>query len=292
MSIPENRREDGVSSLTRLNRRIFNVIDKHLSLSLQGRWLMTLVLLCVALIFLASCRSTGSTRHVAADQAAEIRYAKYNIHAQESRRDIKASYAGHVDPGAGHIIIPAGSRLEFPGARQRSRNGFWLTVADTGQRVFFEFHTGRMGMSEPEYINLITSSTPVSLAHFSAVDRKGIEAGDVYIGMTKEGVLTALGYPPRHRTSSLDANTWIYWRNRFMTMSVEFDANGKVRSGTHVLPASSVPAGLPAAQPSPAPTPAKVAPTSKPTVAPQPVSTPPATQKEEPTPELLIAPTR
>lgn len=274
------------------------MIDKHFPLSAQprGRRLMTLALLCVALIFLASCRSTGSTRQVAAAQAPEIRYAKYNIHAQESRRDIKASYAGHVDPGAGHIIIPAGSRLEFPGTRQRYRNGFWFTVADTGQRVFFELHTGRMGMSEPEYINLITSNSPVSLAHFSGVDRKGIEAGDVYIGMTKEGVLTALGYPPRHRTPSLEANTWIYWRNRFMTMSVEFDAGGKVRSGTHVLPAPSLPASLPAAQPAvqqqPAPAPAKAAPTPKPTVAPQPASTPAAAQKEEPAPELLIAPAR
>ncbi len=256
---------------------------------------MTLVLLGVALVFLSSCRSTGSTRQVAAAQASEIRYAKYNIHAQESRRDIKASYVGHVDPGAGHIIIPAGSRLEFPGARQRYRNGFWFTVADTGQRVFFEFHTGRMGMSEPEYIDLITSSSPVSLAQFSGVDRKGIDAGDVYIGMTKEGVLTALGYPPSHRTPSLDSNTWIYWRNRFMTMSVEFDANGKVRSGTHVLPAPSLPASLPAAQPTvqqPTPAPAKAAPAPKPTVSPKPVATPPAAQVEDAMPELLIAPAR
>ncbi len=79
---------------------------------------------------------------------------------------------------------------------------------------------------------MITSETPVSLEQFSELDRKGIKAGTVYTGMTKNGVLTALGYPARHRTPSLENSTWVYWRNRFMTMSVNFDADGTVRSIT------------------------------------------------------------
>jgi hypothetical protein len=51
--------------------------------------------------------------------------------------------------------------------------------------------------------------------------------------MTKEGILTALGYPAAHRTSSLDAGTWIYWTNRFGTLSVDFDAKGKVTKVTN-----------------------------------------------------------
>lgn len=85
-----------------------------------------------------------------------------------------------------------------------------------------------MGMSEPEYIALITTDAPVSLDGFSEVDRKGIKSGKVYIGMTKNGVLTALGYPAKHRTPSLESNRWTYWRNRFVTMIVEFDGDGIV----------------------------------------------------------------
>ena len=199
---------------------------------IQGRWLAIMLLLCFALVLLSSCRSTGSSGQTASSDTSEIRYTKYNIHAQQSRRDIKASYAGYVDSGDGHFFIPAGSKLIFPGKGQRWRNGFWFTVADTGQKVFFEFHRGRMSMSEPEYIELITSSSPVSLERFSEQDRKGIKAGKVYTGMTKEGVLTALGYPAKHRTPSLESNTWIYWRNRFMTMGVVFDGNGQVVSIT------------------------------------------------------------
>ena len=84
-------------------------------------------------------------------------------------------------------------------------------------------------MSVDQYIDLIISPTKVSLKSTSEKDRKGIRDGKAYIGMTKKGVMTALGYPAAHRTSSLDNNTWVYWKNRFSTMVVEFDGNGKVK---------------------------------------------------------------
>jgi hypothetical protein len=61
---------------------------------------------------------------------------------------------------------------------------------------------------------------------------KGIEEGKAYPGMTREGILTALGYPATHRTPSLDAGTWVYWTNRFGTLAVEFDAKGNVTKVT------------------------------------------------------------
>ncbi len=201
--------------------------------SLREAWKLSfftlVVILSLVMLTSSACRTTRNVDHAVSESG---KYTKYNIHAQQSRRDIKASYAGYVDSGDGHFFIPAGSKIFLPGTGQRYRNGFWFTVADTGQKVFFEFHRGRMGMNEPEYIELITSGSPVSLDRFSEQDRKGIKAGKVYTGMTKEGVLTALGYPAKHRTPSLESNTWIYWRNRFMTMGVVFDGNGRVVSIT------------------------------------------------------------
>jgi outer membrane protein assembly factor BamE (lipoprotein component of BamABCDE complex) len=49
------------------------------------------------------------------------------------------------------------------------------------------------------------------------------------IGMTKNGVRAALGYPATHRTPSLENQTWIYWTNRFQNYYVRFDKNGKVK---------------------------------------------------------------
>lgn len=184
-------------------------------------------LLCLALLFTAGCRSSKAPFSSSVQDS--VKYTKYNIHAQKGGLDIKASYAGYVDPGTGHFYIPAGSRVTFPDKRAR-RNGFFINVVDTNQLVFFEYHRGRMEMSQQEYIMLITSDKPLSLDHFSEIDRKGIKAGKVYTGMSKEGVLTAFGYPAVHGTPSLDQDRWIYWRNRFITMAVEFDPNGYVKN--------------------------------------------------------------
>ncbi|MCF8068333.1 MAG: outer membrane protein assembly factor BamE [Desulfobacterales bacterium] len=62
----------------------------------------------------------------------------------------------------------------------------------------------------------------------SEVDQNGISMGRASIGMTKKGVLYALGYPPMHVTYSLDMNVWTYWKNRFVKMEIEFDKNGLV----------------------------------------------------------------
>jgi hypothetical protein len=55
--------------------------------------------------------------------------------------------------------------------------------------------------------------------------RKQVEDGVVEPGMTKKEVIMALGYPPAHRTPSLDAPMWTYWANRWATFEVYFDGD-------------------------------------------------------------------
>jgi len=38
-------------------------------------------------------------------------------------------------------------------------------------------------------------------------------------------VLMSLGYPPVHRTPSLDAPQWTYWENRWVSYVVYFDGD-------------------------------------------------------------------
>jgi hypothetical protein len=59
--------------------------------------------------------------------------------------------------------------------------------------------------------------------------RKLIEQGVIEPGMTKDQVLMAKGYPPAHRTPSLDAPMWTYWENRWVTSEVYFDGDKVVR---------------------------------------------------------------
>ena len=61
------------------------------------------------------------------------------------------------------------------------------------------------------------------VAGLSKQDRDGIEAGEIRKGMTKQGVIFAAGYPPKHATPSTESNSWKYWKNRWNTIVVRFE---------------------------------------------------------------------
>ncbi|MCK4502707.1 MAG: hypothetical protein KAU22_06695 [Desulfuromonadales bacterium] len=154
------------------------------------------------------------------------RFSKYNIHSQgKDVVNFKASYANYTNPGPGHVIVPFGTKINVT---KRTRRGFVFTYDNGSKKVTFEYQEKRMGMSVDEYIDLITSATPVSYPGLSKLDKKGIAAGEAFKGMTRKGVMAALGYPAVHKTPSLKAKTWIYWANRFRTVAVDFNDQGKV----------------------------------------------------------------
>lgn len=178
--------------------------------------------------------------------AGEPVYTRYNIHAQlevsrKGERSYQASYSGWVDPGGGHVIVPPNTQVVYepvPGpawAKFSKNKAFRLVVVDpaaAGLRadtIRFEFNPTNMAMTEQEYLRVITSPTPISLAGLSAKDVEGIRSGRVSPGMTKRGVMTAFGYPAAHRTPDPEKDdVWTYWQNRLRTVDVIFDAGGRV----------------------------------------------------------------
>jgi hypothetical protein len=159
--------------------------------------------------------------------AKDVLFTKYNIHTQAKGNLLNASYANYTNPGAGHYIVPAGTEITL---LSKSGKEFKFRINGDGREVRFLFHEPRMGMRVDEYIEKITSPQPVSLKKLSALDRKGVEQAKALVGMTREGVMTALGYPAAHKTPSLESPTWIYWTNRFGTLAVDFDSRGKVKA--------------------------------------------------------------
>ncbi len=185
------------------------------------------VIRIVTLLLVATFLVGGFLSNVYA--ASETVYNKYNIHAQADKKGLlKSSYANYTDPGNGHVIIPPNTKLTIrPWKRFMKNYGFYYDLAD-GRHGVFEVHEKRLGISVDEYVEQICSEKPVSLKGFSKIDLKGIKKGKAYKGMTKKGVMTALGYPATHETPSLDDNQWKYWRNRFRTVVVEFNSAGVV----------------------------------------------------------------
>jgi outer membrane protein assembly factor BamE (lipoprotein component of BamABCDE complex) len=63
------------------------------------------------------------------------------------------------------------------------------------------------------------------LRRVPAATVKLIEQGSIDVGMTRDQVLMALGYPPAHRTPSLESPQWRYWENRWHQFVVYFDGD-------------------------------------------------------------------
>jgi hypothetical protein len=179
--------------------------------------------LLLIIVITAGCRSSPSKANQTSIE--NPLFLQSNIHAQAGTRDTKASYANWTDPGAGHIIIPVNTPVEFGGYRR----GLTIKNLNDGNFIYFEYNSKNMGMSAEQYISLITSSKKLNLNELSEIDQKGISAGQALVGMSKKGVRIALGYPAAHRTPSLENNSWVYWRNRFRTKVIEFDTEGNVK---------------------------------------------------------------
>ncbi len=178
--------------------------------------------------------TTGTSTGVAANEGSASGpsvkpaglYSRYNLH-YYSRGDTNiASYANYTDC-PNHAFLPYNTRFKVGSWGK----GFKLTAADTGMVILFEYRSDNMGgMSTQDYINLILSPSPVSYSSLTPEDQEGIKAGKALVGMSKEGVKIALGYPAKHKTPSTDLNTWVYWKGRFNMLTVDFGENGKVGS--------------------------------------------------------------
>lgn len=66
------------------------------------------------------------------------------------------------------------------------------------------------------------------LASYPAPVQRAIRAGRIAIGMTREPLLMAIGYPAADRTASLDAPKWTYRVDDDVVYNVNWDAAGRV----------------------------------------------------------------
>jgi len=102
-----------------------------------------------------------------------------------------------------------------------------IELAEGGQAIEISNVANYSGQDINGILGRMFSPAPIDLSRFSDQERRLILAGQVDAGMSREAVILALGYPPSHKTPSLEGDAWTYWRNRFVTFVVEFE-NGKV----------------------------------------------------------------
>lgn len=141
-------------------------------------------------------------------------YTLVNLHPDEEDREL--SSVNYQDKGLIPLCTPI--RVTF-----LSTDYLEFTVLGSGRSYKYEFYDD-MKAAPGEHVTRYfgTACDPSVIATLDPIDQQGIREGKVYPGMSKDGVLLAIGYPPDHATKSLDDDTWRYWESRFDVFDVVF----------------------------------------------------------------------
>jgi len=124
-------------------------------------------------------------------------------------------------------LIPACDSVEVLQVKKKKMVFLWQGREMT---MVYEKHTKKAGVSFQESLSdyFGPSCDKAKLKGLSKIDRQGIKEGRAKVGMTKAGVLFAMGRPPHHANPVLDSQQWMYWLNRFKRQAIEFDDKGIV----------------------------------------------------------------
>jgi len=161
-------------------------------------------------------------------------YNKLSIHAERRRTWLGAerlsARLGHVTSGCGQsVVIP----VNTPMTVRPVRRGCRLLVSSARQPIRVELTVGASSMDLSRYLLFTTSTTPVSFEGFSEADVEGIRRAEPLPGMSRAGVLAALGLPAPAETPTLAQDTWVYWTADGAALAVQFNADGRVAQ-THI----------------------------------------------------------
>lgn len=100
----------------------------------------------------------------------------------------------------------------------------------SGIQYYYDRHRSTADLANYLLDYFGTSCDKEKVKTMSKIDQEGITKGKVLKGMSKDAVTLAVGFPPKHQTHSLVRNEWRYWINRWKTMVVKFNDQGKVSS--------------------------------------------------------------
>ena len=180
-----------------------------------------LALLLATLTYTSTVLAEGDNIKSLVDQAGV--YTLTNLHPDEARSKL---YSINFQQAG---LIPLCTEVEIVKA---NRKQIKFKVKETGKEYKYDHHRNAgedLDANAAKYFGKQCNKDNV--AKLSEVDQDGVKQGRALVGMSKQGVIYAIGYPPVAKTPTLDATVWKYWSNRFNTFDVVFSADGKV---THV----------------------------------------------------------
>lgn len=186
-------------------------------------FLASLLFLLSASFSLVGCANTGSggsSGYVGGPEVGGTYYTLCNLHAEPTKQALVS--INYIEG----LMIPIGSEVTIDSINRKK-----MTFTDTKTGVLYNWS--------------LTKHTPTSLAEnldqffgpkssvpdpesYSEKDTEGIRLGKVLVGMTKAGVLAAVGPPPEHATPSQTLPAWTYWKNKWARRIITFGTDDVV----------------------------------------------------------------
>jgi hypothetical protein len=122
-------------------------------------------------------------------------------------------------------MIPAGAKIKV---LDYGSNRASVEIDGKPMRIGHDY--GRREQKLQEFVQkLVVKSDPKArIAKYPDNVRAAIREGKVIRGMTREQVIISAGYPPTHRTPSLDASVWNMWATRTGRYEIHFNGKGTV----------------------------------------------------------------
>jgi len=148
-------------------------------------------------------------------------YTKVNIWYEDPKEILSTNYHKGT-------VIPVGSKVSIVGYGD---NKISFTKEDQVGVKFTIFDVQKYSLVPMEelFSHYFSKDDPKAsggeFSKLSGKEKESIENGNLAEGMSKEAVIIAYGYPPKHKTPDLTNDIWYYWSSRFQTEAVTFRNN-------------------------------------------------------------------
>jgi len=134
-------------------------------------------------------------------------YTAYNFKMEKGRHVTTNYWRGE--------LIPVGSP-----AKLVSMGGKTLVIEVNGRSIKIVNVRKHTRKTIEEVAELLLSQSQPWVGGQFASD---IKAGNLRLGMSRKEALQTRGYPPAHKTPTLETRKWVYWSSKFIQRSIAFE---------------------------------------------------------------------
>ncbi|MBL8343003.1 MAG: hypothetical protein JNL30_16170 [Rubrivivax sp.] len=134
------------------------------------------------------------------------------------------SDANYAEPGK--FIVPLGTRVVVRGfGRQR----VYIELEDGRRMALGNDYSRDLELEAFQRKYIVPEDPRKALATLPATARNAVYSARITLGLSREQVAMALGWPIASENPRSDANIWRYWLGSFEPFQVYFDDAGRVR---------------------------------------------------------------